>query len=177
MLAQDDAFLDQAQRKLVELMMFGSAKDLKKGVKNTLIMFRDELVTARERPFQEAFSSLHNSCDRFLSWGRRRRGASFFTLKQNRSGDTRARGDSSHEYTTQCWHRRRTRSVNCTLSDWLGVALRYRLYPPSPPSPSFFPCEGEEEALFPHPLPRRNLFISTPHPQPSLEPWSVDHRR
>lgn len=150
-----------------------NTKDLKRE-KNTLIMFRDELVTARQWEC-DGFSKHFPHCIIPVTDFSCGEGVSS-SLSNKTVQVTQARGDSSHEYTTQCWHRWRTRSVNCTLSDWLGVALRYRLYP-LPPSPSFFLCEAEEEALFPHPLPWRNLFISTPHPQPSLEPWSVDHRR
>lgn len=96
-------------------------------------------------------------------------------LTQHRSGDTSRRGRiarfdliAKHNAGTGGGHTLCRPTV--TLSDQLGFALRYRLYPLPPSLHPLSHAELPNLSLFPHPLPQRNLFMPPPQPLPPSTP-------
>lgn len=82
-----------------------------------------KILTVRRRYFHWAFSSWHICCDRVL-----------LARKLVLHSETKAFRWHKPEGTVHMSIQRsagtdRTHSINCTLSDWLGCTLRYRLYP------------------------------------------------
>lgn len=114
--------------------------------------------------FQWTFYSSHILCDRVpLGW------EISSTLWNKSIQTTQAEGDSSHEYTTQCLHRQQLLHLYCQIGLAAPSVTDFILFLVL----SSFQCE--EEALLPHLLPLRNLFISTSPPPPCSDP-PASHR-